>query len=93
MAIVGGNVAVILAGRQWRNLGVPYWFGAASTVLGVAGLGGVVALAFLFRSQVPGIPERVAVDAIMAWDILAGLVLLARSTAGPRQTGVGAGRR
>ena len=76
MAILGGNVAAIVAGFQWRRLGMPRWFGLASIALGVIGLAGAVVLGTTFGVLPPGIPERVSVYTITAWQILTGIVLL-----------------
>ena len=78
LALVGGGVALILAGSQRRALGLPRWFATTSTVLGVVGLVGVVALAFLLDSSVVGVPERVAFGVIMAWNTVTGTALLSR---------------
>ncbi len=85
LAILGGNTVALLAGRRWRELGAPRWFGTASTALGVVGLLGVLALAALLTSPYAGAAERVAVDAIMAWDLVAGVVLLAFPPAASRR--------
>ena len=76
MAILGGNVAVIVAGLQRRRLEMPRWFGIASIVLGVVGLAGAVVLGTTFGVLPSGIPERVSVYTITAWQILTGIVLL-----------------
>ncbi len=76
LALIGGGITLILAGYQWRELSLPCWFSTTSTVLGVTGLVGVVALAFLLNSSVVGVPERVAFDVIMVWDVVTGTALL-----------------
>lgn len=76
MAILGGNVAAIVAGFQWRRLEMPRWFGIASIVLGSIGLVGAVVLGTTFGVLPSGIPERASVYTITVWQILTGIVLL-----------------
>lgn len=76
MAILGGNAAAIVAGFQRRPLGMPRWFGIVSIVLGFVGLTGAVVLGTTFGVLPSGIPERVSVYTITAWQILTGIVLL-----------------
>lgn len=76
MAILGGNVAAIVAGFQWRRLEMPRWFGITSIVLGFIGVASAVVLATTFGILPPGIPERASVYTITAWQILTGIVLL-----------------
>ena len=81
MAILGGNVAAIVAGFQWRRLMMPRWFGIAGIVLGVIGLAATVVLATTFGILPSGIPERASIYTITAWQILTGIVLFG----GPRR--------
>lgn len=76
MAILGGNVAAIAAGLQWRRLETPRWFGIASIVLGSIGVASAVVLGTTFGVLPSGIPERASVYTITAWQILTGIVLL-----------------
>lgn len=76
LAIIGGNVAAILAGRQWSRLGAPKWLAGVSTLLGVTGLLAVVVLVTTFGVLPPGVPERVAIYTFIAWELLTGVVLL-----------------
>ena len=73
---MGGNVAAIVAGFQWRRLEMPRWFGIASIVLGSIGLVGAVVLGTTFGVLPSGIPERASVYTITVWQILTGIVLL-----------------
>ncbi len=78
LAILAGNVVAIVAGRQWRALGAPRWFGRASALLGASGLAAVIVLVATFGVLPPGVPERIAVYAYTGWQVLVGTVLLAR---------------
>jgi hypothetical membrane protein len=94
LAILGGNAAAVLAGvvllrrgagtggRPGGSRSGRRWVGAASIVLGVAGVVGLVMLEVDSGSSsvalLPdGVWERVAVYAVLAWDLLAGVTLLA----------------
>ncbi len=76
MAILGGNVAAIVAGFQWRRLEMPRWFGIVSIVIGCIGLASAVVLGTTFGVLPSGIPERASVYTITAWQTLTGIVLL-----------------
>jgi len=76
LAILGGNAAVLLAGRQHRALGLRRWFATASTALGVLGLAAVPVLIATSSTPVAGVVERICVDTIIGWDVMAGIALL-----------------
>ena len=79
MAIIGGNVAVILGALGSRSLGAAQWFRRAGVVLGAVGL---LCLAVLVIDGVNGaslpvgLVERGAVYPIIAWELLAGVTIL-----------------
>lgn len=79
LAIIGGNVAVVLGGLGSRSLGAPRMFRAVSVALGAFGL---VCLAVLVvdgadGATLPvGLVERGAVYPIIAWEVMAGVALL-----------------
>lgn len=80
LAIVGGNIAVVLAGIGSRRVGAPRAYAGASIAIGVAGL---VSLAALLVSgttgPVPaGILERGSVYSIIGWELMTGIALLRR---------------
>ncbi|MBI3965303.1 MAG: DUF998 domain-containing protein [Chloroflexi bacterium] len=83
LAIVGGNVAVIAGDRAGIRPVTPRWLPAAGVALGILG---VASFAFLiarpelfpdFLSTVgDGVFERLSVYTIVAWELLAGILLL-----------------
>jgi hypothetical membrane protein len=76
LAIFGGNILSIVIGALAVQLGAPRWFGVISIVLGALGFVSLGLLAL--RTSVPdGIFERGAVYSIFAWELFAGIVLLA----------------
>lgn len=86
MAIIGGNVAVIVAGISGQVLGATPTFRWASIGLGVAG---IACLAVLIidgangsRVLAPGLVERGAVYPIIAWELMAGVAILRRRGTG-----------
>ncbi|WP_307224483.1 DUF998 domain-containing protein [Microbacterium arborescens] len=84
MAIVAGNVAAIIAGSTALRSG-PRWIGPASIMLGVIGLVGLVMLQVDSASTTvdilpDGVWERVAVYAILAWELMVGISALAINT-------------
>ena len=83
MAIVGGNLAVCVAGPIAGRAGAPRWYGAASTAAGLLGLAALAVL--VAASGVPvGVPERISVYTIVGWELVTGAVLLgARRPPGP----------
>jgi hypothetical membrane protein len=80
MAIVGGNVAVIIAGMGSRRLGGSRSYRLVSIAIGVVGL--VCLLALIIdgangsRVLPVGIVERAAVYSIIVWEIMTGVALL-----------------
>jgi hypothetical protein len=83
LAIVGGNLAVIVGGRTVSGPGTPHWLPRISAALGTFGL---VAFAVLVgRSLVAsgllpalgeGLVERASIYTIRTWEILAGALLM-----------------
>jgi hypothetical membrane protein len=83
MAIVGGNLAVILAGRGSPRVGASRAYGCASTVIGVVGITSLVALILDSSRTVPaGVLERGSVYSIIAWELMTGIAILRRRRAG-----------
>jgi hypothetical membrane protein len=82
MAIVGGNVAVIVAGLGSRRLGASRRYRLVSVVIGVAGLACLVVLIIDgtdgSRLLPVGLVERGAVYSIIAWEIVTGAAILLR---------------
>jgi len=81
MAIIAGNAAAIIAGLTLRR-GNPRWLGSASVSLGILGLVGLVMLLVDSNSTAitllpDGVWERLAVDTILAWELLVGITVLA----------------
>jgi hypothetical membrane protein len=80
MAIVGGNVAAIIAGLGCRRLGASRRYRLVSVAIGVVGLACLVALiidgANGSRLLPVGLVERGAVYSIIAWEIMTGLTIL-----------------
>jgi hypothetical membrane protein len=79
-AIVGGNVAAIIAGLGSRRLGASRRYRLVSVAIGVVGLACLVALiidgANGSRLLPVGLVERGAVYSIIAWEIMTGLTIL-----------------
>lgn len=77
LSIGGGNVAIMLGGRLAGARGV-------GLVLGSLGLATLVALAFPAAAAAlgGGLVERLSVYPITAWELIAGAMLVSRSTAG-----------
>ncbi len=76
LAILGGNIAAIVTGFQWRRLDLPRWYSSMSIVLGFLGIGCGVVLGITIGRIPPGIPERASVYTILLWQLLTGIVLL-----------------
>jgi hypothetical membrane protein len=86
LAIVGGNVAVIIAGIGSRRIGAAPSFRRPSVAIGLIGL--VCLLALVIDSSTGsrvlpvGLLERGAVYSTVAWELLAGVTIL-RGSRGP----------
>jgi hypothetical membrane protein len=82
MAIVGGNVAAIIAGLGSRRLGASRRYRLVSVAIGVVGLACLVGLiidgANGSRLLPVGLVERGAVYSIIAWEIMTGLTIFRR---------------
>jgi hypothetical membrane protein len=83
MAIVGGNVAVIVAGIGSRRLGAPRAYRLGSIVLGVVGIACLLTLiidgANGSRLFPVGVVERGTVYSIIAWEIMTGAPIAKRA--------------
>jgi hypothetical membrane protein len=77
--IVAGNVIAIVASFVSTGIRLPRWFRVAGVVLGIVGLAAFVTLQAMGGGTAPngGIPERIAVYTIIAWEMLLGVLLLA----------------
>ena len=73
MAIIGGNLGLMLLGAVVRASGP---FRVFSIAFGAVGLGSGVALV-LTQTAYPGLLERIAADTIPFWEVSTGLALLA----------------
>lgn len=77
-AIVGGNVVLLVSTVAGRRLGVARWHQALGITLGVVGLAAFAVLQADHALYVAagGVPERVAVYTIVAWEAVTGIALL-----------------
>ncbi|MCW6508125.1 DUF998 domain-containing protein [Lichenifustis flavocetrariae] len=75
-AILGGNLALIVAGFGLRRDATVCWFRAAGLALGAFGFFSGAGLVFL-KGFPAGLLERGAVDTITVWEIVAGTTLVA----------------
>jgi hypothetical membrane protein len=82
LAIIGGNVAAIIAGLGSRRLGASRRYRLVSVAIGVVGLACLVALIIDgvngSRLLPVGLVERGAVYSIIAWEIITSLAILSR---------------
>jgi hypothetical membrane protein len=76
MAMVGGNIAAIVAGFQWKRLEMPRWYGSMSVVLGFLGIACGVVLGTTIGRIPSGMCERASVYTILLWQLLTGIALL-----------------
>jgi hypothetical membrane protein len=85
LAIVGGNIAVIIAGLGSRRLGSPRSYRLASVVVGVVGIGCLLTLIIDgtngSRLLPVGVVERGSVYSIVVWEIITGVTILCRRVA------------
>lgn len=85
LAIVGGNIAVLIAGSAGDRVGASRSYRAASLVIGTIGLVCLLALvldgANGSRLLPVGIVERGAVYSIVVWEIITGVTILRRRSA------------
>jgi hypothetical membrane protein len=90
--IVAGNVIAIIVAVNGRRLNAPPWHRILSLTLGVLGLAAFVLLQADHTLYVAagGIPERIAVYTITAWEAVTGIALLLaprpRTAADPQLT-------
>ena len=82
MAIIGGNIAVIIAGIGSRRIGPPRSYRRVSVLLGVVGIACLLTLvidgANGSRALPVGVAERGAVYSIVVWEIMTGATILCR---------------
>ena len=85
MAIIGGNIAVIIAGIGSRRIGAPRSYRRVSVVIGAVGIACLLTLiidgANGSRALPVGVVERGAVYTIVAWEIMTGATDPLSSTA------------
>jgi hypothetical membrane protein len=82
-AIIGGNLALLVAGAGVARPWVPSGFRLFSIGVGLAGLGSGLTL-IATRAVPPGLAERGAVDTVVLWEVVTG-ALLARVLIGRRR--------
>jgi hypothetical membrane protein len=80
MAIVGGNIAVIIAGFGSRRVGASRLYRRVSVAIGIFGIACVVTLmldgANGFRVLPAGVVERGSVYTVVAWELMTGVAIL-----------------
>lgn len=78
MAIVGGNLVLLAAGRYGGRVAAPRWYTVSSATAGVAGLVGLAL--FLADTGIlgGGTFERISVYTIIGWEIVTGATILAK---------------
>ncbi len=89
--ILAGNALAMVVGITARQWDAATWYRVLSIVLGVIGIGAFVLL-LSYRplyDTAGGIPERIAVYAIVAWEAVTGVSLLIRSRRGRPQASEG----
>jgi hypothetical membrane protein len=72
LAILGGNIAIIIAGAGGRRLGAPRGYARASAVLGVIGIACAVTLLVVPNGAI----ERGSVYPIILWELMTGVAIL-----------------
>jgi hypothetical membrane protein len=86
LAIVGGNIAVIIAGLGSRRIGTPRSYRLASVVIGLVGIACLLALiidgANGSRLLPVGAVERGSVYSIVVWEIITGVAIFRTQTVG-----------
>lgn len=77
-AILGANLLAIMVGVIGARVSAPGWYRITSIVLGLIGIAGFVWLQSDHHIYVTagGLPERIAVYAVVAWECVTGLALL-----------------
>jgi hypothetical membrane protein len=92
LAIVFSNLVAVVVGLSARRMSLPAWFGVTSLVLPVLGIASEVALfSGLGDGMLDGLWERGGVYSFTVFQILFGLVVLARTTRKPRRDRVSSG--
>jgi hypothetical membrane protein len=88
MAIVGGNIAAVIAGLGSRRIGASMSYRVASVAVGVLGIACLLVLvidgANGSRLLPAGLVERGSVYSIIGWEIMTGLAILRRGRCSPR---------
>ena len=79
LAIPMGNVALLYTGLSTRHSASPKWFPIISIALGAIGITGFAACIVFLNYQYVAFFERIAAYTIIAWEVLFGVLLLARS--------------
>ena len=78
MAIVAGNLALILYGGAAKRIPLPRTLSFSSIFLGGGGLLGAITLVAQLTSIPDGLLERSSVYSIMLWEIIVGVSMLLR---------------
>lgn len=78
MAILGGNVAVIIAGVGSIRIGAPRGYARASITIGVVGIGCLLVLLVVHHGLLAGAVERGAVYSIIVWELMTGIAIVCR---------------
>jgi hypothetical membrane protein len=88
MAILGGNIAVIIAGIGSRRIGACAGYRRASVFLGAVGIACLLALvvdgANGSRVLPVGVVERGSVYSIILWELLTGMTILRCQSGSPK---------
>lgn len=76
MAIIGGNLVLLAAGRYGGRAGAPRWYTVGSATAGAVGLAGLAL--FLADTGIlgGGTFERISVYTIIGWEIVTGALIL-----------------
>jgi hypothetical membrane protein len=78
MAILGGNVAVIIAGLGSLRIGAPRSYARASIAIGLVGLSCLLVLLVVHNGFLAGAVERGSVYSIILWELMTGIAILRR---------------
>ena len=74
LAILSGNLILLVAGWQHSQLMLPAWLGRAGIILGTIGI--VSAISSLFFTAIPApMWERASIYPFLGWQILAGVAI------------------
>jgi hypothetical membrane protein len=78
MAILGGNVAVIIAGIGSLRIGAPRGYARASSAIGLVGISCLLVLLVVHNGLLAGAVERGSVYSIILWELMTGIAILRR---------------